>query len=93
MLLRSRALSISPASSLAQIDSGSMDIRNKEGVPSRRTTDGSSGLLHRRDLLRLAVGSGTGLALVYPAPAADLFGFVGVAAVLAWQKLRRPVPA
>ena len=40
-----------------------MDIRNQEGVPSRRTSDGSSRLLHRRDLLRLAVGSGTGLAL------------------------------
>jgi TRAP transporter 4TM/12TM fusion protein len=34
-----------------------------------------------------------GLALVYPVPASDFIGMFGVAAVLAWQILRRPVPA
>ena len=35
----------------------------------------------------------SGLALIYPAPASDLVGLAGVAAVVAWQRLRRPVPA
>jgi TRAP transporter 4TM/12TM fusion protein len=35
----------------------------------------------------------SGLALVYPAPASDIAGTVGVAAVFFWQKLRRVVPA
>jgi hypothetical protein len=30
-----------------------------------------------------------GLALIYPAPAADAVGLVGIAAVLAWQWLGR----
>ena len=34
-----------------------------------------------------------GLALVYPAPAADIVGIAGVLAVLAWQMLRRRAPA
>ena len=34
-----------------------------------------------------------GLALVYPAPASDFVGIIGVAAVIAWQKLRRVAPA
>ena len=34
-----------------------------------------------------------GLALVYPAPASDIVGLVGAAAVFAWQKLSRVAPA
>ena len=34
-----------------------------------------------------------GLALVYPAPATDVVGIVGIAAVFFWQKLRRVAPA
>jgi TRAP transporter 4TM/12TM fusion protein len=34
-----------------------------------------------------------GLALIYPAPASDIVGLVGVAAVFGWQRLRRPLPA
>ena len=40
-----------------------MDIRNKDVVHSDTSTDGSQGRFPRRDLLRLAVGGGTGLAL------------------------------
>jgi TRAP-type uncharacterized transport system fused permease subunit len=34
-----------------------------------------------------------GLALIYPAPAADLIGLVGIAAVLAWQWFGRKTVA
>ncbi len=40
-----------------------MEIRDRGGVRSDRPADGSSRGLRRRDLLRLAVGGGTGLAL------------------------------
>jgi len=35
----------------------------------------------------------SGLALIYPAPASDFVGLAGVAAVIAWQRLRRSAPA
>ena len=35
----------------------------------------------------------SGLALVYPAPASDMAGIIGVLAVFSWQKLRRVAPA
>ena len=35
----------------------------------------------------------SGIALIYPAGTSDIIGIVGVTAVFAWQKLRRPVPA
>ena len=48
-------------------------------------------LLRRCGLIERTILIVAGLALVYPAPAADLVGFAGVVAVLAWQWLRRPV--
>ena len=35
----------------------------------------------------------SGIALIYPAGTSDIIGIIGVTAVFAWQKLRRPVPA
>ena len=50
-------------------------------------------LLGRCGVLERIILIVSGLALVYPAPASDAVGIVGVLAVLAWQKFRRPVPA
>jgi TRAP-type uncharacterized transport system fused permease subunit len=50
-------------------------------------------LLRRCGLIERAILILSGLALVYPAPSADLAGFVGIAVVLAWQKLHRAAPA
>jgi len=50
-------------------------------------------LLGRCGVLERIILIVSGLALVYPAPASDAAGIVGVLAVLAWQKFRRPVPA
>src|SRR5437762_1828614 len=50
-------------------------------------------LLRRCGIAERSILIVSGLALVYPAPVSDLIGIFGVAAVLAWQKLRRPVPA
>jgi len=50
-------------------------------------------LLRRCGLVERAILILSGLALVYPAPSADLAGFVGIAVVLAWQKLHRAAPA
>jgi TRAP-type uncharacterized transport system fused permease subunit len=50
-------------------------------------------LLRRCGAVERAILIVAGLALIYPAPAADLAGIAGVFAVAAWQKLRRPVPA
>ena len=55
---------------------------------------GSQGWLVRRcGPLERATLIVCGLALVYPAPAADIVGIVGFAAVFFWQKLRRVAPA
>ena len=55
---------------------------------------GSQGWLVRRcGPLERAILIVCGLALVYPAPATDLVGVVGVVAVYFWQKLRRVAPA
>jgi len=55
---------------------------------------GTQGWLTRRcGPLERAILIVSGLALVYPASVSDLVGLIGVAAVFAWQKLRRPVPA
>jgi TRAP transporter 4TM/12TM fusion protein len=50
-------------------------------------------LLRRCGAIERAILIVAGLALIYPAPAADLVGIAGVLAVAAWQKLRPPVPA
>jgi TRAP transporter 4TM/12TM fusion protein len=50
-------------------------------------------LLRRCGAIERVILIVAGLALIYPAPAADLVGIAGVLAVTAWQKLRRPVPA
>jgi len=44
-------------------------------------------------LIERAILIVAGLALVYPAPASDVVGIVGVVAVALWQKLRRTAPA
>ena len=55
---------------------------------------GSQGWLVRRcGPLERAILIVCGLALVYPAPASDIVGIVGVVAVYFWQKLRRVAPA
>ncbi|HKU86842.1 MAG TPA: TRAP transporter fused permease subunit [Casimicrobiaceae bacterium] len=55
---------------------------------------GSQGWLVRRcGPLERAILIVCGLALVYPAPATDILGIVGVLAVYFWQKLRRVAPA
>jgi len=55
---------------------------------------GSQGWLVRRcGPLERAILIVCGLALVYPAPATDIVGIVGVLAVYFWQKLRRVAPA
>ena len=41
--------------------------------------------LRRLSLLEQLVMIGSGLALIYPAPAADFIGLIGIAVVLAWQ--------
>ena len=46
-------------------------------------------LLRRLSLLEQWVMILSGLALIYPAPAADLAGLAGIAAVLVWQWLGR----
>jgi len=50
-------------------------------------------LLRRCGIVERCILIACGLALVYPAPASDLIGIFGVAVVLAWQILRRPLPA
>ncbi|MET0733598.1 MAG: TRAP transporter fused permease subunit [Casimicrobiaceae bacterium] len=50
-------------------------------------------LLRRCGFVERAMLIVAGLALVYPAPTADIVGFAGVLAVLAWQMLRRRAPA
>jgi TRAP-type uncharacterized transport system fused permease subunit len=50
-------------------------------------------LLRRCGWLERAVLITSGLALIYPAPASDIVGLIGVAAVVCWQKLRRPAAA
>src|SRR5947207_13464058 len=50
-------------------------------------------LLRRCGIVERCILIVCGLALVYPAPASDLIGIFGVAVVLAWQILRRPLPA
>ena len=50
-------------------------------------------LLRRASGIERAILVVCGLSLVYPAPATDIVGIAGIAAVLAWQRLRRPVPA
>jgi len=55
---------------------------------------GSQGWLVRRcGPIERAILIVCGLALVYPAPATDIVGIVGIAAVFFWQKLRRIAPA
>jgi TRAP transporter 4TM/12TM fusion protein len=55
---------------------------------------GSQGWLVRRcGPIERAILIACGLALVYPAPATDIVGIVGIAAVFFWQKLRRIAPA
>jgi TRAP transporter 4TM/12TM fusion protein len=55
---------------------------------------GSQGwLLRRCSAIERVILIVSGLALVYPAAASDIIGFAGFAAVLMWQKLRRPAPA
>ena len=54
---------------------------------------GTQGWLFRRcGLIERAILIVAGLALVYPAPASDVVGIVGVVAVALWQKLRRTAP-
>ena len=50
-------------------------------------------LLRRLSVLEQWVMIVCGLALIYPAPAADWVGFVGIAAVLAWQWIGRKTVA
>jgi TRAP transporter 4TM/12TM fusion protein len=50
-------------------------------------------LLRRLSLVEQWVMIVCGLALIYPAPAADWIGFVGIAAVLAWQWIGRKTVA
>src|SRR5258705_6683221 len=50
-------------------------------------------LLRRCGIVERCILIVCGLALVYPVPVSDFIGIFGVAAVLAWQILRRPVPA
>jgi TRAP transporter 4TM/12TM fusion protein len=47
-------------------------------------------LLRRCGAAERALLVASGLALIYPAPAADFAGIAGVLAVIAWQKLRAP---
>ena len=41
----------------------------------------------------IVASSACGLALIYPAPAADLIGLIGIAAVLGWQWFGRDARA
>ena len=50
-------------------------------------------VLRRCGIVERATLIVSGLALIYPAPVSDWIGVTGVAAVLAWQRLRRPVLA
>ena len=50
-------------------------------------------LLRRLSFVEQWVMIVCGLALIYPAPAADAVGLVGIAAVLAWQWLGRKTVA
>jgi TRAP transporter 4TM/12TM fusion protein len=50
-------------------------------------------LLRRSTIVERIILIVSGIALIYPAGTSDIIGIVGVTAVFAWQKLRRPVPA
>ena len=50
-------------------------------------------LLRRSTIVERIILIVSGIALIYPAATSDIIGIVGVTAVFAWQKLRRPVPA
>ena len=50
-------------------------------------------LLRRCGVIERVILIVAGLALIYPAPASDIVGLAGVAAVVAWQKMRRVAPA
>ena len=49
-------------------------------------------LLRRSTIVERIILIVSGIALIYPAGTSDIIGIVGVTAVFAWQKLRRPVP-